>query len=495
VSVYRPCDIRGEAATQLSPSLYQTWGQALGRQVPPGSKFVVGGDVRASTPPFLAALGEGLCQAGLDVVDLGVLPTPMIHYARRRLRAAGCAIVTAACAPVTCNGLTWLLGNRPPTPNDVAALRRAAASSEPDRDTGPGQGRGEGSVPDPGTGSFFGPSRAEKCACPPCRPSAPRSLDVSFDYVACLQETFVESMTARRHVVLDSMFGDWAGKARRYLHAIFPQCLFSTVRDTVDPQFDCREPDGVRRRDLQDLCEAVYRERAHLGLAFDADGLALVDNEGVALRAEEATLVLLQCLADQLPGQRFVYDLKFSDRIPEVARQLGAEPVVERSGRAFIRTRVCDTDALVGADVRGHYFHRSLDGGDDALYTACRLIAHLDRTGKSLGELRRTCPPVYMTPDLRLSVAADSRSEIIEEIRVAWAEFPQRSVDGVRIDTPGGWVLVRVSVTEPALTFRFEGLDWLALDNLVERFCDRMSVYGDELWLRYDAAMGGAARD
>ena len=139
MSVYKPCDIRGEAATELSAAMYEAWGRGLGRQLPPGAKFVVGGDVRQSTPAFLAALIGGLCEEGLDVVDLGLLPTPMVHYAKRRLHADGCAIVTASHNPASVNGLKWMLGERPPTPDDVAALQRAVEMPVSAR---AGQGRG-----------------------------------------------------------------------------------------------------------------------------------------------------------------------------------------------------------------------------------------------------------------------------------------------------------------------------------------------------------------
>jgi phosphomannomutase len=294
-------------------------------------------------------------------------------------------------------------------------------------------------------------------------------------------------------VVLDPMFGCWAGKARRYLHAIFPQCLFSTVHDAVDARFDGRTPDCSRQQELNDLCEAVYRERAHLGVAFDGDGgrVALVDNEGVALRPEETACVLLQCLGKELQGERFVHDVKLSDRVPEAARRLGAEPLVERSGHAFLQARMRDTAAVFGAGANGHYYYKALEGGDDGLYTACLVIAHLARSGQTLAELRRACPPVYMTPDLRVTMAPDVQAKIVERICTAWQGFPQRTIGGVRIDTPGGWALVRSSVTEPALTFRFEGLDWPALDDLVERFCAAMPEYGDELRQNFMAAMGG----
>jgi len=463
VSIYKPCDIRGRVAAELSPDLYRCWGRSLGGQVEPAAKFVVGGDVRASTPRFLEALIDGLCQSGVDVVDLGLLPTPMIYYARHRLRAAGCAIVTASHNPAEINGLKWIVGESPPTPEEVAALCRAAEDRQPPAAKRPR--------------------------------TAARSLDISFDYVAWLQETWVDALGAQCHAVLDPMHGCWAARARRYLHAIFPQGLFCTIHDTPQSDFAGGSPDCAQPENLDELCDAVYRERADLGLAFDGDGdrIALVDSEGMVLSAEEATWVLLQTFGPELQGERFVYDLKFSDRVPEAARELGAEPVVERSGHAFLRTCMRRADALFGAEMSGHYFHRALEGGADGLYTACRLIAYLARSQTDLAKLRRNCPPVYMTPDLRIPLGPEDQQRVIDQVRVAWAEHPQSAVDGVRIDTPAGWALVRSSVTEAALSFRFESLDWHGLDALVGRFCGALPAVGDELWARYYAAMGIAA--
>jgi phosphomannomutase len=429
--------------------------------LPQGAKFLVGGDVRDSTPQFLAALVAGLCRAGVDVVNVGLLPTPMIYYASHRLHADGCAIVTASHSPASVNGLKWMIGDRPPAPEEVADLQRAEQSKAEG-----GDGR---------------------------RQSAPRGLDVSFDYVAHLQETFVEGLAAQCHVVLDPMHGCWASRIRRYLHAIFPQCFFSVLHDTVEGDFAGRAPDCTQPAALGELCDAVYRERAHLGIAFDGDGdcLALVDGEGIALSPEETAWVLLRCLGERLQGQRFVYDLKFSDRIPEAARRLGAEPLVERSGHAFLRGRMREADALLGADLSGHYFHRALNGGDDALYTASLLVAHLSRTAQTLAQLRRTCPAIYMTPELRVPASPDRQPEVLERVSATWNQFPQRSLDGVRIDMPGGWALVRPSVTEPALTFRFEGLDWHALEDVVKRFRDGLpEELGQSLWQQYRTAMG-----
>lgn len=177
MSIYKPCDIRGQVAGELTPELYRRWGAALGSSLPPLAKFVVGGDVRDSTPAFQDALVDGLCGEEIDAIDLGQLPTPMIYHAKSRLNADGCAIVTGSHNAAEINGLKWLLGNDPPGPDEVQHLRDLAQR--------PAESNGR--------------TRSE-----------PRSLDISFDYVAWLQEMWVDSLRSHCHVVLDSMHGCWA---------------------------------------------------------------------------------------------------------------------------------------------------------------------------------------------------------------------------------------------------------------------------------------------
>jgi phosphomannomutase len=386
----------------------------------------------------------------------------MICYARHRLNANGCAVVTASHYAANFNGLRWMLGNRSPMPDDVYTLQVAAESA------------------------------ASKQSAR--RRTEPRSIDISFDYVANLQETWMDAMGSQLHIVIDSMHGSWAGKARRYLHAIFPQCLISSINDTPDPAFGGQAPDCSLPQQLHNLCDAVYRERAHLGIAFDGDGdqLALVDNQGMALTAEETAWLFMESLGKAMHNEQFVYDLRFSDRVAERAKQLGAKPLVERSGRAYIHKRMIATGAIFGAEIGGHYFFRAMEGGDDGLYAACRMIAFLAKNDKTLAQWRWECPAVYITPELLISMPLESQARILEKIRHEWSSFAKQVIDGVRVDTPAGWFLVRGSATESVLSFRFESLDWSALDHLVQRVCDTLPELGKELWQNYVADMGMA---
>jgi phosphomannomutase len=288
------------------------------------------------------------------------------------------------------------------------------------------------------------------------------------------------------------MHGCWAARARRYLNAIFPECLLSAIHDWNDSRFEGRNPDCAQPDRLEELCEMVYRQRADLGVAFDGDGdrIALVDNEGMALTAEEAVWVLLQALGPRLRGERVVVDVKFSDRIREAVQDAGAEAVVERSGHGFLRARMHRTRALFGAELSGHYFFRELDGSDDGLLAACHVIACLAESDRTLADLRRACPAAFITPDLRVAINGGASGRLIQKVRESWSGHPQTTIDGVRIDLPGGWALVRHSVTEPALTFRFESADWHGLEHVVSLFCQSLPEVGPQLWTRYQAAMG-----
>ncbi len=376
--------------------------------------------MRETTPEYLDALSEGLHEAGATVLELGVVPTPMVYFARRSLHADGCAIVTSSHGPPDTNGLKWMVGAYPPTEADVQSLR--------DEDV-------------PGTRKGGGRRRVE---------------------VEPLYADWLETRGWRgapKRVVIDPGNGCWAGCALGILRRLYPDTRFSAIHDRRDGTFPDRDPDCSRPRYLTALSQKVVAEGADVGIAFDGDGdrVAFVDDAGHVLIAEESTWLLLQSFGGALRGRPFVHDLKFSDRMPEAAAKAGADPQAVRSGHAFIRTEMIRSDAPFGAEISGHYFHGALGGGDDGLYTACCMMAFLAASERRLSELVRCCPPVYITGDVRVPVDEADRDAALEEVAASFPELPRRTLDGIRIDFADGWALVRGSVTEAALTLRLEG--------------------------------------
>ena len=453
-------ELLGHVPTDLDAALFRRWGAALAAEAPTGGKFVVGGDGRFSTPEFREALVSGMIASGANVVDLGTVPTPLVHYARQRLQADGCAIVTGSHHPPDCNGLKWMLGDHPPSDEQIEQVCRRTDETAPSEAS-----RGEG---------------------------VRRELDVSFDYVAWLQETWIESRETEATIVLDPMHGCWAERARRYLQAVFPRVVFVTVRDEPDAVFHGHTPDCSRPDEIEPLCEAVENHRAHLGLAFDGDGdcLAVVDEHGVVLTPEESVWLMIRSLGDGLAGESFVHDALFSEQIPRQLRALDATALPVRGGRPLLWRRMIESGAVCGADIRGHYFFRALSGGDDALFAACWLIDYLTHCDCSLSEVRRSAPPVHLTPDLHVPADRQLADTVTKRLRTTWADHPQQTTDGLCIELNDGWVSVRYQPGEEELAFRFEASSNEELLLLVKRFCDDLPELGEDLWTEFELAPG-----
>jgi len=424
-----------------------------------GAVFPVGGDVRLTSSAFREAFIEGLIAVGLRVADLGTLPTPMVYFARRHFQASGCAMVTASHNPPDINGLKWMVGEFPPDEEEVQSLREGVETGEV------GENR-DGGI------------REE--------------LDIAPAYRKWLHERWGDGRR-RGKIVVDPGNGCWSRRAGEYLGEVLPEMECIAIHDREEGLFRDRNPDSSRPEHLSRLAEEVVRREADLGVAFDGDGdrVTFVDEEGQVLTPEETAWILVQSFGEEWRGRTFVYDIKCSDRIPLAVRELGGNAGAQRSGHAFIRTSMIDRDGLLGAEISGHYFYGELEGGDDGLFTACRILRYLGEEGKSLAEMRRSCPLFFTTPDLRLKLAAGEQEEIIARIRDQFGDYPQSSVDGVKVVFPDGWALVRQSVTAPELTFRFEGGDAESLDSLVREFVGKLGRVGERLYKTYDREKAG----
>ncbi len=311
--------------------------------------------------------------------------------------------------------------------------------------------------------------------------------DPTGEYARWLVERWADSGVTLR-VVVDPGNGCWSGLAADLLRRVFPRSTVVVIHDRRDGLFSDRSPDSARPEHLRALAAAVRRAPADLGVAFDGDGdrIALVDDTGCCLSAEEAIWVLLHSFGGEWRGRLFVHDIKLSRRIPVAVEQYGGRTRAERSGHAFLRNSMLDHGALFGAEISGHYFYDELAGGDDALFTACRVISYLARSGLSLSRLRRRTPSVHLTGDLRVAVPPAAHQDILDGVAARYAGHPLDYIDGVRVSWPQGWALVRSSVTAPQLTFRFEGDTPEWLDRLVRQFAGGLGAWEEPLLRQYE---------
>ncbi len=419
MSIFKACDIRGTYPQELDEAAARAIGQAVGSELR-GADCVLAGDVRLSTATLKGVVRKGLVAAGCRVVDLGVTPTPVAYWAQRTFGTAGAVIVTASHNPPQYNGVKFMVGALPVTPEDVDRVRRRVETGD--------FLRGEGSV---------------------------EERDVRSDYLEWLGGRFADAASGLR-VVVDAGNGaasHWAPRA-------FSRAGCSVVElfCTPDGRFPGRSPNPSRPDALEAAAEAVCRSGADMAACFDGDGdrVVFLDERGAYVPPEETIILFARHLLPRHPGAGVVYDLKCTRTVPREIKRAGGRPLMERSGHAFIKRRLLAEQALMAGEASGHFFFAEI-GGDDGLYAALLMGRVLARSGLSLSEMRAAIPPYFISEDIRIRLGEREPAAIVAAVSDRFADRPQDHTDGVRVEFEAGWALCRPSVTEPAVTVRVEG--------------------------------------
>lgn len=452
-SVFRDYDIRGAAGSEISPIFAGDLGRALGALVGErgGGRVAVARDGRISSPELCAALVEGLLASGADVVDIGLVPTPVLCFAAARLPdITATAMVTASHNPAGDNGFKLALGGEPVHGAALLELRRRMLAREWP------QGAGQR-----------------------------LAQDVREDY----QQAVVGDLPIRltRKVVVDCGNGAASEIAPRLLEAL--GCVPIPLYCEIDGTFPNHPPDPVCAANLQDLRKAVTATGADLGIALDGDGdrLVAVSGSGRIVWPDELMLIFARDILPAHPGADIVFDVKSTRRLGTLISSYGGRPVMYRTGHSHIRNKTAELGAPLGGEFSGHIFFRDRWlGCDDALYAAARLLEILERREQSLDEVLATLEPTVATDELRLPVPERDKFALVERARTA-AHFEDARIvdlDGLRVEFASGWGLLRASNTEPAITFRFEADDRAQLDAIRARFQALLDAVAPDYRLR-----------
>jgi phosphomannomutase/phosphoglucomutase len=437
--IFRAYDIRGLLDIQLTPEIMQAIGRAIGSEATArGDRMVmVGRDCRASSPILAGALIAGIRAAGIDVVDLGIAPTPLVYFACCEAGPSAGAIVTASHNPPDYNGVKVVFGGVSADAATIQDLRRRILEGELSS----------------GAGGLL-------------------KRDISERY----RERVVRDIRLARpmRVVLD------CGNATvsEIAPAVFRALGCEVIALDCDPAAGMGErvPDPARPECLQTLAKQVIQEGADLGLGFDGDGdrLGVIDSGGGFVAADRVLMCLAVDVLTRHPGSEVIFDVKCTGHLGEVIRRAGGRPVPWRSGHAPLKARLRESDAQLAGELSGHIMlkERWL-GFDDALYAGARLLEILARDARPTDAIFRDLPGGIATPELALPLPEGDAERIMAQVilladRVE--DLTVQTIDGVRLDGPAAWGLVRASNTLPKLIFRFEGDDPAALAAMQERF-------------------------
>jgi len=433
MSIFKACDVRGVYPHEMDEDTARRIGRAVGT-ILRGKDAVVGGDVRLSTPQLKAAVVEGITSSGCDAADIGIVPTPAFYFAKKKLGAVGGVMVTASHNPPDHNGLKIILGDLPITEAELSQIEELAVHGE------------------------FASGAGKQT-----------QVDIIPDYKRFLTSEFGSRMQAlgrKARVIIDCGNGCYSEIAPDVFESL--GIPFEPLYCVADGTFPNRSPNSADPKNLADLCSAVVRSGADMGIAFDGDGdrVSFVDENGGVLTADQ-TIGVISSQIGVGSGDRVVLDIKCSSAVAQIVESLGAAPIMEKSGHTFIKTRVIREGAKLGGEISGHLFYGELGGGDDGLYSAL-LMTHIVSEHGPLSQLAAQVPEYANTPDLRVGIDPDP--EVLDTIAAAFPQEAVNRLDGVRVEFGDGWGLARLSITEPLITLRFEAKDEQTLKQIMNDF-------------------------
>jgi phosphomannomutase/phosphoglucomutase len=433
-TIFREYDIRGLVDQDLTEEAVFLVGKALGTKIREagGRKAAVGRDARLSGPKFAKAMIGALVSTGVDVVDLGVVPTPLTYFAAHTAGVDGICMITGSHNPPEYNGLKVGLGSATFHGEGIQALRRLAESGR--------FAEGKGTV---------------------------SSLDVVTPYRAYVKDN-LRLGKRRLKVVVDAGNGTGGVVAVPLFQSLGLDVVPLFVE--MDGRFPNHHPDPTVEKNLEHLKAKVKETGADLGIAYDgdADRVGAVDEKGNVLWGDQIMILFSRALLAEQPGAAIVGEVKCSFTLYDDIAKRGGRPIMWKAGHSLIKAKMKEEHALLAGEMSGHIFfaHRWF-GFDDGIYSSARLLELLSRTDAPLSALLADVPRTESTPELRVDCPEDKKFEVVRRAQEFFASRYQAvTVDGVRVVFPDGWGLVRASNTQPLLVLRFEATTKGRLDEI-----------------------------
>ncbi len=423
-AIFREYDIRGVADKDYDEDFVYKLGQGFAtRALSCGARRVsVGRDCRLSSQKYHAALIRGILAAGLDVVDVGTCPTPLLYFSLFHLGLNGGVQVTGSHNPPEYNGFKVCIGKSTIYGAEIQELKQLIES-----------------------GNFVqGEGKQEEFAIIPA-------------YQAYLREQFGQIGRGIK-VALDSGNGTAGVVAPAIYRAM--GCEVTELYSEPDGRFPHHHPDPTIVKNMQDLISTVVGQGLDLGIAFDgdADRIGVVDDKGRILWGDEMLILFSRHLLAKRPGATIVSEVKCSQRLYDDIARNGGKPIMWKAGHSLIKAKMKETGAALGGEMSGHmFFADRYFGFDDAIYAGGRMIEVVAEAKKPVSELLADLPQAYNTPEIRVECPDQVKFNVAERAKELFRkQYEIVDVDGVRMKFPDGWGLIRASNTQPVLVLRFE---------------------------------------
>ena len=438
--IFREYDIRGKVSDDFPPEVVEALGKGFGTYIKRGGgqEIALSGDIRLTTPDLMEQFKTGVLSTGVDVINIGILPTPANYYSMFSLGVAGAVQITGSHNPPEFNGFKLSRDKKAVFGEAIQEIR--VIIEKEDYETGEGS-------------------------------------EASYDILTKYKRMIASKIDIKKPMKVVMDCGNAAG-------AICAPEIFKNLNVDltelycdVDGTFPNHHPDPTVKENLVDLINLVKKGSYDIGLAFDgdADRVGVVDETGDIVWADQLIALFLPEVVEE--GDEILYDVKCSQALEEMIVKYGGKPVMWKTGHSLIKQRMSELNCKLGGEMSGHiFFADDYFGYDDAIYVAARIVQTLSRTDQKLSQLKAELPKYYSTPEMRLEAESDEEKFRIAKEAVAYftENYDCSTVDGVRIKFGDGWGLVRSSNTQPVIVCRFEA-------NTAERMEEIQSIVMNKL--------------
>ncbi len=436
--IFKAYDIRGIVGKTFTAEIVEAIGHAIGSEARARAQkaICIGRDGRLSGPELAAALARGIQKAGIDVIDLGMVATPMTYFAAYELGTNSAVMVTGSHNPPDYNGLKMVLGGETLAGETIQKLRERLEKGDLAS----------------GSGSY-------------------RSHDIAPAYLARIAGDL--KLARPMNIVIDC--GN--GVPGAYAPALYRSlgCTVEEMYCEVDGNFPNHHPDPSQPKNLQDIIRRLKTSDAEIGLAFDGDGdrLGVVTKDGSIIFPDRQLMLFADDVLSRNPGAEIIFDVKSTRKLFDWIRERGGKPTLWKTGHSFIKAKMKETGALLAGEMSGHiFFKERWYGFDDGLYAGARLLEYLSKQA-DINATLHGLPDTVNTPELNIKMAEGEHYALMDKLK-ATARFPGAqeiiTLDGLRVEYTDGFGLARPSNTTPVIVLRFEADNQAALERIQADF-------------------------
>jgi len=445
--IFRAYDIRGIVDEALTEEGIFQIGKAIGSHIlsEGRSSILSARDGRISGPRLLKQFQNGVISSGCNVVDIGEVPTPLLYFATFKTNITDGVMLTGSHNPKNYNGLKIVINKKSMTSEKIKKIKSIIE---------------EESFMD-GLGELT-------------------SLDIKDDYLKELKEKI--KIYSKMKVCLDCGNGVGGMIAPQAFKKLGLEVV--ELYSEVDGNFPNHHPDPSNPKNLEDLQKKVLETNSNIGIALDGDGdrVGLIDNKGNIIFPDAYMMLLAEELLKKNSKGSIVFDVKCSTNLEKIIKNFNGTPIMSRTGHSYIKSKIIETNALLGGEMSGHiFFNDDWYGFDDAIYSALRIIEILSKTELTPHEVFKSYPKHFSTPEINLKVSEKDKFKIIDDLKtlINSSGYELIDIDGIRLENENSWGLIRASNTSPNLVLRFEGKtesDLLEIKNYFKEILSKMTI-------------------